>query len=1006
MKQDTDYSYKNENDTLNDGEIIVYKDMPITELNLCGRAKNALHKNGIWTVGEMLLAVSDPSEVLAWQGVGKTVSNDILDIVGRMKVVEPRTMEKTFSGDRKWKIYGLSRQLLEETGELSIQKEDVPPRTYARIRRNLTGSLLDYMDITPEHLDSVRNIGPKTAHAICTMLAQRANLVYITTFDEAEKADIVRMNIVDVEGNIRQVLVPRQEFIDAYAEGKDKAIEWAMTYANAEDEAEDPKQAEIVLYNNGDGCARRRRTAVKIERALRALGIEMRAECGEMITARILSLPNIDEENSLVENKRRLNEALMSAFIDNKIVKTAIKKVVESGLRQKGQSATKRQIVEMFPELLRDMPFIESIIQEMLDENLIFKRDDEYLLMYEHVRDWVDRYPDERKRKILQLRLNGGTLEDVGSTVGLTRERVRQIVSNCLMESRFYEDHLAPVYRKYNFDDTQAQIAFGVIEGIYLSLCYQHGTKPLEDALDDDELPTSIRLAIQKALDRDYIHDGNYLVKRQSNEVKNHIIRTQCHECMTVSDYIKKHAAFCRKYNLDPQKFSLDDQSIANKLHDSMITITTYGKKFRYYPTELMDYTDLFEELDFNSYNDVEYSTQYFFVNHPQLMEQYDIRDFCELHNLLKKVLDPEKYPHVSFGRMPVIRFGNPDREAQVRSLLMEYAPEIENMKLAKIYEERYGVSVPTFIANYTQCIREYFFSGKYQMNVKPLPKDRAEHMKQVLTEDFYITEKLREIYVKEYPGSDPEDIVPVTIRQIGFHPYQGYAVRAEKYRTSTDFIEHLLLDHEEIYTSSFPPKLTVQHLFSRLYMVHKQNFEIFEVEPGHLVRLSYFEKIGITKKDFDHYIEHAAKYEMPGMFFSIHSLRKHGFRDPLDKLKMSDWFYASLLQQRPDLFSLQRVGGAKIIRKGHKAFNAASVFEQVIRENGPMTSEELANYMTDVHGAVVDKNRLMLMIPAAQLFYDRVTKTIFLEDETLEEKMAERRKEFEEKKKEEKKGE
>ena len=58
------------------------------------------------------------------------------------------------------------------------------------------------------------------------------------------------------------------------------------------------------------------------------------------------------------------------------------------------------------------------------------------------------------------------------------------------------------------------------------------------------------------------------------------------------------------------------------------------GRKFRYYDIEAHDYTELLETLDLNQYHNVKLSTLKFIREYPELMQQYDIRDEYELHNL------------------------------------------------------------------------------------------------------------------------------------------------------------------------------------------------------------------------------------------------------------------------------------------------------------------------------------------------------------------------------------
>ena len=61
----------------------------------------------------------------------------------------------------------------------------------------------------------------------------------------------------------------------------------------------------------------------------------------------------------------------------------------------------------------------------------------------------------------------------------------------------------------------------------------------------------------------------------------------------------------------------------------------------------------------------------------PELMEEFDIRDEYELHNLLKKTekkWNTDAKQQISLQRMPLISFGLVNREKQIKDLLYQIA--------------------------------------------------------------------------------------------------------------------------------------------------------------------------------------------------------------------------------------------------------------------------------------------------------------------------------------------
>ena len=128
--------------------------------------------------------------------------------------------------------------------------------------------------------------------------------------------------------------------------------------------------------------------------------------------------------------------------------------------------------------------------------------------------------------------------------------------------------------------------------------------------------------------------------------------------------------------------------------------------KFRYYNIQSRNYDNLLEKINLLQYDGLEISTLKIFRENPELMEQYDIHDEYELHNLLRKISD-KLDNKIKFTRMPTIEVGDVNRDAQVWSLLVQYVP-ISIKDFSMLYEKKYGVKAQTVSANYLTKFLEY----------------------------------------------------------------------------------------------------------------------------------------------------------------------------------------------------------------------------------------------------------------------------------------------------------
>ena len=159
----------------------------------------------------------------------------------------------------------------------------------------------------------------------------------------------------------------------------------------------------------------------------------------------------------------------------------------------------------------------------------------------------------------------------------------------------------------------------------------------------------------------------------------------------------------------DDPSLAIDLRSYENKLSQNDFVLWNWGHRFRYYPIIQYDYGNLLEALALDQYENIEFSSLKLFRDNSELMEEYDIRDEYELHNLLKKILSTASESKIHFKKMPIIVIGTPNRDQQVIDLLMQCAP-ITNVELAKKYEELYGVrwnTSPVSISSSTMASTE-----------------------------------------------------------------------------------------------------------------------------------------------------------------------------------------------------------------------------------------------------------------------------------------------------------
>ena len=346
--------------------------------------------------------------------------------------------------------------------------------------------------------------------------------------------------------------------------------------------------------------------------------------------------------------------------------------------------------------------------------------------------DFANAIPDEKKRQMFQMRLQGLSLEEIAGKVNppITREGVRQVCSKIVARKRqiLHEDKYVEMYEKYHFTLEDFTSIFGEKDTTYnyLVIRSKRGTLPLSDLINDKSLPAEIRLDIERVLNEkhlsDFISVDGELVQKNRIAMVHYVIKTYCYEDTSYDDFIVLYSHFLAERGLeDDPKFSINSRTYENRFQLDTKVLWKQWRRLRYYDVESRDYTNLWRELNLEQYKDVEYSTYKFFKHHPTLMHEYDIRDEYELHNLLRKLCHAEHRNYINFSRMPVIEFGNSNREAQLLKLLAEISPARPS-DFAVAYEDKYGILARTVTASMLPLLERCYNKGAgvYDISLAP----------------------------------------------------------------------------------------------------------------------------------------------------------------------------------------------------------------------------------------------------------------------------------------------
>ena len=650
---------------------------------------------------------------------------------------------------------------------------------------------------------------------------------------------------------------------------------------------------------------------------------------------------------------------------------------------------------ENLPEFFKDRKIYKKTIEYLCETNIIKKLyDDRFIVIYKSIKEAAYNYLKENEAKIILNRIAGKTLEEIGETLNVTRERIRQIETRAFKNfylEKFKEDFFLDIFLKY---DVNKEAFFSVLKEEetynYLNLRYREELnqvkdlrKPLQDILEDEDIPTIIRRSFEKFIYKNYITFDKERILFGRASFTDYLIKHFANEEISYDDFKEMYYMFLNDLGYEEEEnLKILDRGYENRIRDNMNVLWKPGRKFRYYNILGYDFKELLETLNLNQYENEEYSTLKFFRMYPDLMEIYDIHDEYELHNLLKKICTEDKYPQIKFNRMPSIEFGKADREQQVKELLSLLSP-ISKQEFIKEYEDFYGVDSKTFAANYLFCIEKYFCNGLYDIKYEEYDDIILTNINEILFEELYTVQEIKEKLKKAFPDSKKELLNPIMFKKLGYKISGGYIIKSQ-YNSASDYFFQFLQKNEIIKLDNISSRIKNLPMFVLQLYKLKEEYEIIEFLPNCFISFSKLKKLGITKEYLKQYCLDILEFTGKNKYFTLFSLKKEGFYHELHELGFEDYFYTSILIEDRERISYKRIGKNKLMYSSNEGANFESFLEYIVYQQEKLYIEiyELNDLLKEKYNLQFNTNELISFIKNTSMYYDPVSKMVFADYE------------------------
>lgn len=685
-----------------------------------------------------------------------------------------------------------------------------------------------------------------------------------------------------------------------------------------------------------------------------------------------------------------MGETLVYRLYDNVFVRTTVKTKILKIAEEHGDKIPKATLEACLPQHLNNTTILDEILLEL--ESVSAIRIEEFTIyrQYPSIVQYIAQLPNDRERQVLQARLDGKTLQEIGDQYGITRERVRQLTQKELKKKpRLREDKYIYIYDHYDISLEDFILAFDEPSETYYYLemiCQTNRSKrkPLEEILTDTLIAPEHRKKAERAIYKRYVSTDGVRVKIARPNLVKHYIKTNCKSLTKFENFVSEYNLWLEALGFgDDFSLIIEARTYENILNRCDYVLWNQWRSFRYYNISEHDFREMLLTLDLEQFEDTELSTLKLFRDYPDLMRQYDIHDEYELHNLLKKIW-PVENSSVKFKRMPTIEVGSADVSGQVVSLLLQYAP-ISIDDLAIRYEEEYGVKASSVKANHFGAINNYCHKGVYSVDYAALPSIQFDRLKSVFDRDFYTIQNAKRLYKQEFPNSEDSLLNPYTLKTLGFHVYPGHSgyIIKNTFSGATDYFRSILTQNDIVDMNDYDDAIRNIATYNSEQSKLRGTYEIVEFSPLQYINIRRLNEAGITKEYLKTYCNAVARRYEKGEYFTVTSLRKEGFSHEIDDLGFDEWFYSSILLEDRQAFSYQRIGGTRIFLRGKTDANLGGMLVWLLGKYQKIDFYDLIDLLENHYGIRIPKEKLRIIIDGTDLYYDSIMESVYIDYDT-----------------------
>lgn len=649
-----------------------------------------------------------------------------------------------------------------------------------------------------------------------------------------------------------------------------------------------------------------------------------------------LNFTNITNEKVYVDGINQL-KSLNLIFEENKILYLNIDNIIK-----------REHLIKQFNIDVNSIPKLKKVVTKMSI--------DEFLSI------------DFKDKDFFIQRINGSTLQEIATKYGLTKEGVRQKLRK--IEKKLPElielDKYSALFKEYDISKEVFINIFDKDERIYnlMSCLYRKGEKNIIDEILNGEYPQTSKDYILNAMNKVKIGEEVTMATRENTLVEVMKENKNLQNYVSKEDLIILYSEYVKEY---PKLRIVSERSLFNIADRDKNIIKSIFKGYRIYETDLSK--EIIEKLK-NIITDLpsgHYSMDYIFNNNKDLMDEINILDGSELHNLFLR--NEILVENMVLGRNPQFSLGISSKEEFIfQEMISFHGRDLE--EFVDYINSNFGLLKTSFKAYLSVEFPEYINNKKILIDSSDYSEIKTT-MEGLLTEKIYMPEDFEEIIAEK---SSIKNVTHVLIDQLGYR-IRGSLIVDKNYLSCKEAFKSIILS-EKIFRTESEKIFKTNDFFTAIYSLERE-FKILKIGENKYLNTSVLKDRGYDFKKFKSFITEVEKNIKDNEYFTIISLLNDGFEHEL----LEDGFELVTVDRLISISSVIKsvnISFPTLYYKGTKK-SLNDFLLDLLLEYGSVNVEDFTDDINDKYGLNLDEENVRYRLQQEGAFYSKELNKMYI---------------------------